>query len=192
MTAPAQEPDPGKPGSFSQLFVRNRDRVLQYARRLVGARQRGAAGEEPEECVQDASAEFLKKPRQYGSESHFVHLFLGFVRNAFRGRRRHDGAQKRGDGHGAGDLPTTSGLQPEADAAGPHTAAARAELHRLLLSRLDQLKPEYRTVIQLRLLHELPWEQVAARLGLDSADAARKKYDYALGHLRRLLPEQGR
>jgi RNA polymerase sigma factor (sigma-70 family) len=186
MTATPQ-PAPPRPGSFSTLFARNRQRLVDYARRLLQLRK-GKSTAEPEDYVHDASAEFLKKPREVRSESHFVYLFFDFVKNAFRVGGRREGAQKRGGAEDHRSLQST-GVFAADPHTGPHTAAGREEVGSLLMRHLQRLKPEYREVILLRLDHDLTWEEIAARMQLDSPDAARKKYNYALGHLRQLVPD---
>jgi DNA-directed RNA polymerase specialized sigma24 family protein len=85
-------------------------------------------------------------------------------------------------------LPTT-GLDLPDPATGPQTAVERTEVRDLLLKRLHTLKPDYRQVILLRLQSELEWQEIATRMELPTADAARKKYQYAMQHLERLVPE---
>lgn len=164
------------------MFARHRRRIERFARRIAG---RGAKGEtQAEESIQDASVEFAKKPRTYGSESHFVNLFFGFIRNASRRRRRHDQAEKRGGAGASERLPTDLGVGPGNPDTGPATAAQRAEHYASLRAQVSELQEEHQRVIELRLVHDLPWQEVAERMGTPTADAARKKYEYAIGLLR--------
>ena len=187
MTAPSPHDKPA-PGSFSTLFTRNRARIVDYARRLLGMRRTHKTSGEAEDYVQDASAEFLKKKQELRSESHFVYLFFDYVKNAFRVGGRRDHAEKRGGSQDLQSLQST-GVFAEDPHTGPRTAAGRDDQGALLMRHLQRLKPEYREVILLRLEHELSWDEIATRMQLDSADAARKKYNYALGHLRQLVPD---
>jgi RNA polymerase sigma factor (sigma-70 family) len=185
MARPSNSDEPERARTLSTLFARHGNRILGFARNLVRSRR---TVEDADDLVQDASAEFLKRPRTYQSESHFLHLFLGFVRNAFHSRGRHRGAQKRGGDVRNQPLPTT-GLDLPDPATGPQTAVERTEVRELLLKRLHTLKPDYRQVILLRLQSELEWQEIATRMELPTADAARKKYQYAMQHLERLVPE---
>lgn len=169
-----------RPGTFSQLFARNRDRLVRFARGLVG---RGR-DDDAEDCVHDASLEFAQRERDYGSESHFVRLFRRFVLYSFRGRRRHDRAEKRGGARAIASLPSSADAGPMLDQTGPRTAAMRGELHAAILAHLGRLKPDYQRVIELRLVHERTWRDIAEQLSLPSEDAARKKYAYAIEQLR--------
>lgn len=172
--------DGARAGTFSQLFERNRVRLVRFARKLVGRGREGDA----EDCVHDASLEFARRERDYGSESHFVRLFRRFVLNSWRGRRRHDRAAKRGGEQAIVSLPSTAGAGPTMEQTGPRTAAMRGELHAAILAHLGRLKPDYQRVIELRLVHELAWREIAEQLSLSSEDAARKKYAYAIEQLR--------
>lgn len=182
-----QEPTESRPrpvgesaGTFSQLFARNRVRLVRFARALLGRGREADA----EDCVHDALIEYSKRERDYASESHFVRLFRRFVHNSWRGRRRHDRAAKRGGEQAIVPLPSTAGAGPSVDQDGPRTAAMRGELHAAILSHLSRLKPEYQRVIELRLVHGMAWRQVAEQLSLATEDAARKKYAYAIDLLR--------
>ena len=183
-------PTPEQPGSLSQFLSRHRQRALRFAQRLVGRSQR-TPREEPEDVVQDASARLAAGPRQWQSESHFVHLFLRLVRTAAANRFRFHRVAKRGGGASPQTISSTSGVTPAADATGPATGAARREEHETMLRHLRRLKPEYQEVITLRLQEDLGWADVAARMNLPTEDAARKKFDYALMHLRRLNDQDG-
>ncbi|MCA8971463.1 MAG: sigma-70 family RNA polymerase sigma factor [Planctomycetes bacterium] len=168
------------PSEFARLFEENRDRFVRLAH-AIRRRPGGDASLETMDYVQDASCEFLKKPRDVKSESHFVQLFKGFLVNSFRGKRRDAKAQKRGGGAAPGSLPTTLGVAQ--DAQGPLTVAARHESEDLLLARLASLDPLERRLITMRLWDERSWEELATELELASPEAARKRYARALERL---------
>ena len=50
--------------------------------------------------------------------------------------------------------------------AAPEQAAATAQMRKMLMDAVAQLKPEFRTVYVLRDLEEVPGDEVAARLGI--------------------------
>lgn len=179
----AESNERGKPlatADFARLFEEHRERFLRMAHAF--RRRRGSEGGlETLDYVQDASCEFLKKPRDVKSESHFVQLFKGFLQNSFRGKRRDARAQKRGGGEAPARLMTDLGV-PE-DAAGPLTLAAQQEDEDRLLGLLATLDPTERQLITLRLWDELSWEELAARLELPSPEAARKRYTRTLARI---------
>ena len=178
-----------EPKSFAELFEQHHERFLRVARHY---RRKGPAAGDPNaetmDYVQDASAEYLKKPRDVKSETHFLQLFAGFIKNAWRGRRRDHRAQKRGGGQQPADLPQT-GAAPAADLTGPRTAAGRSEAEDIVLQQLAQLRPDDRQVITMRLWDELDFAEIAERLELPSAEAARKRYSRAIEKLEGTLPD---
>jgi RNA polymerase sigma factor (sigma-70 family) len=172
--------------SFATLFERNRDRFLAVARRLK-ARGRGA-GADTQDYVQEASAEYLAKTRQVKSESHFRNLFKGFLVNAFRGRRRGERAIKRGGGAVPEPLPEATAAHPADPLTGPATQAARHEEEDRVLAGLADLGDVDRQVVTMRLWDERSFADIAKSLGLDSEEAARKRYTRALDKLESSLP----
>lgn len=172
---------------FAELFEQNRERFVRIAR-AMNRKPGGDASLETMDYLQDASCEYLKKPRDVKSESHFVQLFKGFLRNSFRGKGRNARAQKRGGGKAPVELPATQGLA--GDGHGPRTIAGQHESEDLLLARLAHLDADERKLITLRLWDELSWEELASRLDLASPDAARKRYARALKRLERDLGDE--
>ena len=80
---------------FSEFSKDSFDKILHYAR---GLRAASPVRHQVEtlDAVQEASADYLKKPRRVKSDTHFLNPLKGFVRNAFRVRRRLEQADKRG------------------------------------------------------------------------------------------------
>lgn len=186
---PAPEPSEGRSEfehGFAQLFEQHRDRFVRIAH-AWNRRPGGDASLETMDYLQDASCEYLKKPRDVKSESHFVQLFKGFLKNSFRGKGRDARAQKRGGGKAPVELPETKSIPN--DAAGPPTLLGLRESEDMLLGQLAQLEPEERRLITLRLWDELSWDELAKRLELPSAEAARKRYTRALKRLEKDLAD---
>ncbi|MEM7205461.1 MAG: sigma-70 family RNA polymerase sigma factor [Planctomycetota bacterium] len=178
---------PDRPETLSALFERHRGRLVRYARRwLVRSGDPDAA----EECVQAGSAQFLEQRRDFRTESHFVRLWRRFAQRASQHERRRARAHKRGGGERAAPLPTDLGAGPSLAATGPQTAAARNDEHAALLAELDQLKPDYQQLVQLRLGEDLEWGEIARSMQLPSPDAARKKFGYAMAQLRERLRDR--
>ena len=80
---------------FGSLFQQNVNRIFGYARHLRKGHE-APIRSDILDAVQDASVNFLSRPRKIKSDSHFVNLFKGFVRNAFLIRQRGERAGKRG------------------------------------------------------------------------------------------------
>ena len=128
---------PPRVGSFTQLFARFRDEALRRARGLIGrSRARGVL--DPEDVVQEASAEFLRKPRPWRDEDHFANLFFRVVKHAVGGLRRREGAKKRGGDVQVRHIATTTSMHPAGATTGPAAAAARDDENAHLLRYLSR------------------------------------------------------
>ena len=74
-----------------------------------------------------------------------------------------------------GNLPASTGT--------PSSNAARAEMLEELRDKLGRLAPTVRRVVEDRYFEELGWEELAAKHGLASGEAARKMVERALATL---------
>jgi RNA polymerase sigma-70 factor (ECF subfamily) len=75
------------------------------------------------------------------------------------------------------------------DSSGPDIKASRREQAARLLAAIGRLPEDYRTVVDLRNLKELPFEDVAQRMGRSSA-AVRKLWTRAMEKLRQELGDE--
>lgn len=76
------------------------------------------------------------------------------------------------------------GLSQAADeSSGPSSKADRCERDHLLLAVIERLQPDYRTVITLRIFEDLPFSDIATRMGR-SNEAVRKLWTRAHQSLR--------
>jgi RNA polymerase sigma-70 factor (ECF subfamily) len=71
----------------------------------------------------------------------------------------------------------------------PSAEAATADRRLIILSAVAQLKPDFQTVVQLRYVEGLPFDEIAAQMGR-SVDAAQKLWTRALAQLRVLLGDK--
>jgi len=183
---PDREPLPVGRTRFSLLFKNSLTRIVHYAR---GQRAASPVRHQVEtlDAVQDASADFLKKPRRVKSDTHFLNLIKGFVRNAFRVRRRREQADKRG-GMLREDTRSPSQVTVSGSWTGPVRAAMRKEKRERIKVGLARLAPPDRKVIKLRAWEDRAWADIARHLNLPSEDAARMSYARALDRLRKAMP----
>jgi RNA polymerase sigma-70 factor (ECF subfamily) len=137
---------------------------------LVGvARSEGLAAEDAIDCVQEAFCTFLRVPQAPSladAPADAARLLTVIARNVARNRRRrHDRALP----HVTDEAALERLLEP-----GPATDAllAQAEDHLRLRGCVSQLGDLQRRVVTLRLLEELPGEDVAALLGLTPGHVA--------------------
>jgi len=137
--------------------------VHRHRARLVGvARREGLRADDALDCVQDAFMSFLTLPQARLLVEHpddSARMLTILARNIARNRRRrHDYARPH-----LVDEATVGGLvceTPSADA-----VIAAAEQYALALGCVVTLNDVQRRVVQLRLVDELPGENVARQLG---------------------------
>lgn len=190
---------------LSRARTGNRDAADELFRRYAGAfltAARGALGRglrrkvESMDVVQEAMTRaFDRLPAfQPRHKSSFTHWISRIVRNIVRDMHDHFSALKR-DYAAEVSLeepsPGDDGLAerlPDAAPSLPDAWAAKEEGVRILRA-LAALSDDQRDVLSLRLFHDLPYEEVARRMG-KSPDAVRRAYARAQARLAvRLRPE---
>jgi RNA polymerase sigma-70 factor (ECF subfamily) len=164
------------PEALAELYLRHRGRIYAWFRSRL-----------PESVASELTAELfaqvalsLKRFRDEAGGSAAPWLY-GIAKNLLRRyheRGRIDEAARRRLG-----MPIRS---YELDFEGIEERLAAGELHAELESALESLPREQREALELRVVEELPYEQVAAELGC-SETAARLRVMRALGKLARLL-----
>ena len=181
-------PSPRTLGStlFADLLQRNAGRIARMARALRSRRPR-SPDSDTLDAVQDASARFLQEPRRIKSETHFLGLFRGFVRNALLDRARRDEAAKRGGSARDADL-SPSELGTPASSLGPLTRAVQQDQREQLKDALQRLDRPERQLVYLRVWEDRSWDEIAFELDLASGDAARMHYNRTLARVREFMP----
>lgn len=152
--------------------------LLEWVTRLVHthrgrlyrlARREGLRDEDSLDCVQDAFHTFLLLPQArqlVESDEESLKLLSVLARNHARNRRRrHDIARPHESGDEALALLTEDTLPVD-------ELIAQAEEYALMIGCLDHLGKLQRAVVSLRMLEEVPGEDVAAMLGLPSSHVA--------------------
>jgi RNA polymerase sigma-70 factor (ECF subfamily) len=150
-------------GWVTALVHTNRARLLRLVRR------EGVRAEDALDCVQEAFLSFLGLPQarllvEQSEDS--ARLLIVLARNIARNRRRrHDYARPH--------VPIDAGVEEiasEQDTA--DELISNAERHALMLACLATLSDMQRAVVRLRLLDEVPGENVAEQLGLSPSHVA--------------------
>ena len=152
--------------------------LLEWVTRLVHthrgrlyrlARREGLRDEDSLDCVQDAFHTFLVLPQArqlVESDDDSIKLLSVLVRNHARNRRRrHDIARPHDSGEEILALLTEETLAVD-------ELIAQAEEYALMIGCLDHLGKLQRAVVSLRMLEEIPGEDVAAMLGLPPSHVA--------------------
>ncbi len=160
-----------------RLIGKQRSRLRRLADRMVGSNL--ARRCERSDIVQET---MLQATRSFGgfrgSSGSFFFWLWGIMRNVVRGAARSD----------ARHVVTT--LLAEEPPANMPTASDQAGMDEetILLHRcLAKLYVDERQVIRLRIYDEKTFPEVAQELGLDSADAARMRYNRAVDKLKQLM-----
>jgi RNA polymerase sigma-70 factor (ECF subfamily) len=183
----------GSLDAFGQLLERHRPYIALLARQQIGRRLQGKA--DPADMVQEVFLEAHSHFDRFQGQTELV--FLAWLRKILAGRvaklvRRYGGTQAR-------DVDLERSLEVEIDSSArfldsgligsrstPSAAAARREQSARLAELLDRLPPDYREVLILRQFEELPFQEVARRMGR-SVDAVQKLWVRGLHRLRRLV-----
>jgi RNA polymerase sigma-70 factor (ECF subfamily) len=146
------------------------DLVRAHRARLVRvARREGLRGEDAVDCVQDAFHSFLVLPTArvlVEAPEDSAKILTALARNHARNRRRrHDRARP----HDADDatLSALPGASPPAD-----QVIADAERHALMVGCMATLGAMQRAVVDLRLVDDVPGEDVARMLGTTPGNVA--------------------
>jgi RNA polymerase sigma-70 factor (ECF subfamily) len=142
--------------------------VHAHRNRLIAvARHEGLTADEALDCVQEAFQSFLVLPQarllvEEPDES--LKLLTVLARNVARNqRRRHHRARPHDD-------EATASLTDPADE--PDTIVARAEFYVTAVGCMTTLGELQKAVVELRLIDDVPGEDVAAMLGLSPANVA--------------------
>jgi RNA polymerase sigma-70 factor, ECF subfamily len=174
------------PEAMEQLVERYTDRVYRLARRITGSNQ------DAEEVAQDALWTAGRKIHTFKGDAAFGSWLYRIAANAAYMKLR----SRRGKGQ---EIPLEEVL-PALDGDGAHFApmddwsrrvderALQAELRRVLESAIDELPPDYRTVLVLHDVEGRPNPEIADALGL-SLPAVKSRVHRSRLFLRRRLGE---
>ncbi|MEM6673089.1 MAG: sigma-70 family RNA polymerase sigma factor [Planctomycetota bacterium] len=185
----------GDKDALDELVKEHWNWMRGRARREMGAADRRAL--ESVDVVQTSLARLLRKGPSYAprSRAEFRALLARVIRSSLLDERDRRHAAKRGD-EAAVRLPSQGLSRVVVDGRGrdvtmPADAAARKERARRIADALRTLSDEDAEIMQLRQVEQLHFKDIAERLGLESADAARMRFNRALPRVARRLQEMG-
>jgi RNA polymerase sigma factor (sigma-70 family) len=158
------------PRAFCQVYDRHVRAVNAYLGRQVGALS--------EDLTAEVFAQGWLSRNRFRDEADGSALpwLLGIARNVLRRSVRSQAAENRA--RRKLGLPVEGAVDP-----GFEAVDERISLPNAPLTRLAALPPEQREALELRVLHELGYDEIAARLGVQPA-AARLRVSRALRRLR--------
>lgn len=178
----------GDQDALAELVQREAPWIAALVRRRLGPTLRRRA--ETQDIVQNTLLHVLRDgPRFVVSDRDQLHgLLARMVENVLRVQAHHHQAQKRDVRREAAPdgSRTRLDLDLPADVTRPSEAAARNETRDWVRLAMELLEPEDRNVVLWREYHDLPFAEIAERLGV-AEDAARMRYRRALPRLARKL-----
>ena len=183
----------GDQAALLELVQQDTDWIAARVRRRMGPLLRRRA--ETQDIVQNTLLQVLHDgPRFVLSDREQLRKLLAcMVENVLRVEANHQQAQRRDvrreavppAAPAAGSQSVLS-LDPPAAVTRPSEAAGRQEQRDWVRLALELLEPEDRNVVLWREYHELPFGEIAERLGV-AEDAARMRYNRALPKLAKQL-----
>ncbi len=179
----------GDPEALGRLLEENLGWMQLYVRRELDAGMRKRL--DSVDVVQEGVARLLRRGPRYAPRcrEEFRALLAKVLQGALGDQRDHARAVKRDVGRER-PMPSAglSRFVPQGKAQSrPESVLDRRDRKDRILSALAQLPTEDAEVIRLHQLEELPFAEVAERLELPSADAARMRFHRALPRLARIL-----
>ncbi|MGE0812650.1 MAG: sigma-70 family RNA polymerase sigma factor [Vicinamibacterales bacterium] len=193
-TGPAAEADllarlrAGDDAAFGELVRATMPRLLAVARRIVGN------DEDARDTLQEAYASAFRALDRFAGEArlstwlHRIVVNTGLMRLRTRKRRPEEPLEVllpsyREDGHQA--------IEPVEWREGVDVALERKETRAYVRAQIDKLPENYRTVLLLRDIEEMPTSEAAAVLGI-SENAVKIRLHRARQALRALIDERFR
>ncbi len=179
----------GDPAAAGELLARHRAGLRGFVERHLDPVVRARV--DPSDVVQEAQADMARQLADYLQRRPMpFHLWArkAAYNRLANARRDHRAARRDIRREAAAPDPTSLELARSLMAPGPSPseAAAANELAERLAAAVDGLDADDREVLLLRQADGLPYEEVAALLGVTAA-AARQRYGRALLRLRRAV-----
>ena len=161
--------------ALEELLSRNFDWIAEYVRKRLGPQLRQR--EETQDIVQDACIDILTYgPRFVVPDRRRFRALLGrMVENNLRDKRDYHGAMRRDVGREE-PLPSQTVLRLGET---PSQVTAKDEHQQMTRLAIDLLPPQERQAVVLREYDQLPFPEIADRLGL-STSGVRKCYQRGL------------
>jgi len=181
----------GDGGACTEIYQRFAPRVRGLAALHLGRTLHDLV--DCDDILQQAMATAFERLDQFAnrSEGAFVCWLAAIVESQVKNAARAAHAEKRGGGHVVrrADLGVTTiaGLAGADRAASPSQAAGAAELDAQLERALLALGTPQRQIVYCRLVLEMGFAEIAADLGIASADSARALFHKAMAKLRERL-----
>lgn len=161
----AQRASQGDPASIQEVLVQYLPRLRAFIRGQIDANAR--LHESVSDLVQSTCREVLEAGPDFAwqGEPQFRGWLFTAALNKIRMRLRHFGAKKRGADVAPEAIDDIEVVDPRAAANSPSQVAVGNEANATLEAALETLSPDYREVIALSRLAELPHAEIARIMG---------------------------
>ena len=154
----------GDTSAFAAVMRRHNQLLFRTARSIL------KSDDETEDALQEAYLQAWRAIGSFRADARLSTWLVRIVINQALGRLRRRGAQVIPiDTAMESDDPDTREALAEDPDRGPERAAMRAEMRRLIESRIDRLPEAFRIVFMLRAVEEMSVEEVAAALEMPEA-----------------------
>ena len=169
--------------AFNSLVVRFQDPVYSLALRMLGS---PAAAED---ATQEA---FLRAWRRIDSfrGGRFQSWLFTIVANLSRDELRRRGRRPQTSLDAARDDPDRASLDPADDGPSPEAVAEQGDLRAALQAALAQLPDDWREIVVLSDVHDLPYDEIAATTGLPLG-TVKSRLSRARARLRDIISQSG-
>lgn len=174
----------GDEKAFTQLVLKNQDRVYTYLLRMLGNPSEAA---EVAQEVFIAAFRFVDKFRGEGSLTTWL---LKIASNMYKNRIRYNVRRKRNLETSIDDLVEKQTYRPIGERPDdPESALAAKELAQVLQEAIEELPEDFREVLVLRDMELLPYAEIHELTGLPEG-TIKSRLHRARRHLARILKEK--
>ncbi|MFT7462311.1 MAG: RNA polymerase sigma-70 factor (ECF subfamily) [Pseudohongiellaceae bacterium] len=186
----------GNVDALNRLIARYYERVRRIVTLRLGPKLRKRI--ETSDILQETFIAAMRTFDQFEmrDEGAFIHWLSRIAEHQIRDAADYHTAKKRDAGREVSlnfedSQGETVGIDPEASGLLPVDALSRAEQDSLVDRCLSEMPEQYRELIILRDYEGLSWDDVAAKTGRPSSDAARMKHATAMVNLAKRVRSAG-
>jgi RNA polymerase sigma-70 factor (ECF subfamily) len=145
----------GDTDAYGKLVTLHQDRIFATVLRHVRDEHKAR------DITQDAFIQAYKAIQSYEDRARFTTWLHRIALNLVTSRHRHESALKRGGGQNRASLDAEGVPEPDAGLRSPDQVVEADEIGVLVRAAIDELEEEYRTVIVLRDLQGMSYEEIA-------------------------------
>lgn len=150
----------GDDEAYGDLVLMHQDRIFAGIMRQVRDEHLAL------DITQDAFVQAYKAIETFDARAKFTTWLYRIAMNLITSHYRHEGAQKRGGDKSKASLNVEGMPEPSADQRTPDDLAEAEDTGAQVRAAIDSLEEDYRTVIILRDLQDMSYEEIAETLDI--------------------------